>query len=92
LPLNQNVIYKTAMQKRDRLQVPKVVRWKYKLESTEVLKVTITIVGVLGVRESFLATTHKDGRLAIPKLTMALLKRNQPSLEGCAMEVTLEPT
>jgi hypothetical protein len=65
---------------------------KYKLESTEVLRVTITIVGVLGVRESFLATLHKDGSLVIPKLTMALLKRNEPSLEGCVMEVTLEPT
>jgi hypothetical protein len=33
----------------------------------------------------------KDGRLVIPKLTMALLKRDEPSLEGYVMEVTLEP-
>ena len=92
MPLNQNVIYKTALQKRDHLQVPKLIRWKYKLEPTEILKATITIVGVLGVRESFLATVHKDGRLVIPKLTMTLLKRNKPNLEGSVMEVTLEPT
>jgi bifunctional DNA-binding transcriptional regulator/antitoxin component of YhaV-PrlF toxin-antitoxin module len=92
LPLNHNVIYKTVLQKRGRLQVPKLIRWKYKLEPTEVLKVTVTVEGALGVRESFLATVHKDGRLVIPKLTMALLKCNEPSLEGCAMEVTLEPT
>ncbi len=71
--------------------MPKLIQWKYKLEPAEVFKVTITIVGVLGVRESFLATMHKDGRLIIPKLTMSLLKRNEPSLEGFVLEVTLEP-
>jgi len=34
---------------------------------------------------------QKDGRIAIPKFTLALLKRDEPSLEGYAMEVTLEP-
>ena len=92
MPLNQNVIFKTALQKRGRLQVPKVIRWKYKLEPTDVFRVTVTIVGVLGVRESFLAKMHRNGRLVIPKLTMTLLKRNEPSLEGCVMEVILEPT
>jgi hypothetical protein len=55
------------------------------------LKVTVTIVDVLGVRESFLAKMQKDGRIAVPKLTLELLKRDEPSLEGCVMEVTLEP-
>jgi hypothetical protein len=61
------------------------------LESSDVFKVTVTIVGLLGVRESFLAKMQKDGRIGIPKLTLALLKRDEPSLEGYAMEVTLEP-
>jgi len=55
------------------------------------LKVTVTIVDVLGVRESFLAKMQKDGRIAVPKLTLELLKRDEPILEGCVMEVTLEP-
>jgi hypothetical protein len=29
--------------------------------------------------------------MVIPRLTLALLKRDQPSLEGYAIEVTLEP-
>jgi hypothetical protein len=85
------VTFKTMLQKRDRLQVPKLVRWKCKLEQSEVLRVTITIVGALGFRESFLAKLHKDARIVVPKLTMALLKLDKPSLEGCIMEVTLEP-
>jgi hypothetical protein len=91
LPLSQRVSFKTVLQKQNRLQVPKLVRWEYKLESSEVLKVTVTIVGFLGVRESFLVKMQKNGRIRIPDLTMALLKRDQPSLEGCVMEVTLEP-
>ena len=91
MPLSQRVSFKTVLQKQNRLQVPKLVRWEYKLESSEVLKVTVTIVGFLGVRESFLAKMQKNGRIRIPDLTMALLKRDEPSLEGCVMEVTLEP-
>jgi len=34
----------------------------------------------------------KDGRVAIPKLMLALLKGDKPNLEGHVMEVTLEPT
>jgi bifunctional DNA-binding transcriptional regulator/antitoxin component of YhaV-PrlF toxin-antitoxin module len=92
LPLNQTVIYKTPLQKQNRIVVPKLIRGKYKLEPEEVFKVTITIVGVLGVREGFLATLNKEGRIIIPKLTMSLLKRNEPSLEGFVLEVSLEPT
>jgi hypothetical protein len=51
----------------------------------------VTIVGLLGVRECFLAKMQKNGRIRIPDLTMALLKRDEPSLEGCVMEVTFEP-
>ena len=79
------------LQKMNRIQIPRLVRWQFKLESSEVLRATVTIVGVLGVRESFLVKMRKDGRLVIPKLTMALLQRDQPSLEGYIMEVTLEP-
>jgi len=92
LPLSQRVSYKTTLQKQNRLQVPKLVQGQYKLESSEVLKVTVTIVGTLGVRESFLDRMQKHGRIQIPELTIALLKRDKPSLEGYAMEVTLGPT
>ena len=80
------------MRKQNRLQVPKLVREQYKLESSEVLKVTVTIAGTLGIRESFLARMQKHGQIQIPDLTMALLKRDKPSLEGLIMEITLEPT
>ena len=68
------------------------MRWQYKLEPSEVFKVTLTVVGFLGVRESFLAKMYESGRIRIPDLTFSLLKRNEPSLKGYILEVTLEPT
>ena len=68
------------------------MRWEYKLEVSQTLKVTVTIVGTLGIREGFFAKMYTNGRIRIPDLTMALLKRDKPSLQGYAMEVTLEPT
>ncbi len=45
----------------------------------------------MGVRENFLGKMRKDGRIVIPKLEIALLRGDEPSLEGYALEVTLEP-
>jgi len=56
-----------------------------------VLKVTVEVVGVIGVRENFLAKMFKDGRIGIPKLTQCLLKLRASILEGRLIEVTLEP-
>ena len=72
--------------------MPRVIRWQFKLETTEVLKVTVSPVGLTGVRESFFGKMRKDGCITIPTLVLALLKKEKPSLEGYALEVTLEPT
>jgi hypothetical protein len=33
----------------------------------------------------------KDGRIVVPKLILAILKRDEPNIEGYICEVTLEP-
>lgn len=91
LPLTQSVTFKTMLQKQNRLQVPLLVRWKFRLESSEVLRVTVNMAGMWGDEESFLARMLKDGRIVVPKLTLALLKDDESSVEGQVMEVTLEP-
>ena len=91
MPLTGSVCFKAVLREQNRLQVPELLRWEYKLEPFDVLRVTVTVVDVLGVRESFLKM-QKDGRIAVPKLTLELLKRDESSLEGCVLEVTLEPT
>ena len=55
------------------------------------LKVNIRIEGSFG-DEWFLARMTKDGRLTIQKLTLKLLQEGEEeSLEGCVLEVTVEP-
>jgi hypothetical protein len=91
LPLNQRVTFNTVLKKNNLLPIPKLVRWQYKLEPSEVLKVTIRVVGLLGAKENFLARMYKDGRILVPNLTLAMLKRHAGNLESYPLEVTLEP-
>jgi hypothetical protein len=70
------------------------VRWQYKLELSEILKVTVNVCALWSARETFLTRMDSCGRIRIPNLTYSLLKRNEPNksnLEGYALEITLEP-
>ena len=42
MPLTELVNFKTRLQRGNRIQLPKLVRWKYKLEQDQVLKVALT--------------------------------------------------
>jgi hypothetical protein len=94
VPLTEKVNFKTVLQKGNRIQLPKLVRWKYKLEPDQVLKVTITAANIFGGYETFYAQMDKSGRITITQLTLKLLQnrnRDQQSLTGAVMEVRLEP-
>jgi hypothetical protein len=91
MPLNHRVTFKTVLKKNNLISIPKLIRWQYKLEPSEVLKVTVSVEGLMGVRESFLARMYKEGRILIPQLTLALLRQNTKNLENYPLEVWLEP-
>jgi hypothetical protein len=95
MPLTQKVTFKTVLQKGNRVQVPKLVRWQFKMETDQVLKIGIGThkVGIWCEWESFYGKMGKDGRILIPKLMLALLRSEseKPDLTGYVMEVTLEP-
>ena len=94
MPLTDRVVFKTRLQRGNRVQLPKLVRWRYKLESDQVLKVTVWTVGAWGGFEPFYARMDKSGRLTIPRLTLQLLQtrmHDDPSLTGAVMEVHIEP-
>ncbi len=71
------------------MQVPKYVRWHYKLEPTQILYVTVSILGVWRPAQSFLLRISKDGRIVIPKLTITLFKDGKPNLDGYVADVRL---
>ncbi len=79
------------VQKKNRFQVPKLMRSEYKLDALEVFKVTVSVVDLMGVRESFVARLQKGGRIVIPQFIVGLLKFDKLSLKGVAIEVTIEP-
>jgi bifunctional DNA-binding transcriptional regulator/antitoxin component of YhaV-PrlF toxin-antitoxin module len=92
--LTEPVNFKAVLQKGNRVQLPKLVRWRFKLETDQVLKVTLTAANIFGAWETFYARMDKSGRITIPKLTLKLLQSmayEEQSLTGAVMEVRLEP-
>jgi len=94
MPLTERVEFKAALQKGNRVQLPKLVRWRFKLETSQILKVTVTAVNVFGGWETFYGKMDKSGRMTIPKLALKQLqnrRRDLQSLTGTIMEVRIEP-
>jgi bifunctional DNA-binding transcriptional regulator/antitoxin component of YhaV-PrlF toxin-antitoxin module len=73
------------------VQVPKYVRWRYRLEPTQILEVTVSFLGVWRPAQIFLSRMSKDGRIVIPKLVIALFKDGKPNLDNHVAEVRLDP-
>ena len=91
MPLTRKVSFKTVLQKGNRVQVPKVVRWQFKMDTEQVLKVTVNALNVWSGWEIFYARMGRDGRITLPKLPRELLRGTEQSLTGYVMEVVLEP-
>jgi bifunctional DNA-binding transcriptional regulator/antitoxin component of YhaV-PrlF toxin-antitoxin module len=72
------------------VQVPKYIRWHYKLEPTQILEVTVRVFGLWHPHEIFLSRISKYGRIVIPKLTIAIFKDGKPNLDNYVAEVGLQ--
>ena len=46
MPLSRRVNFKITLKSRNLLQVPNVIRWEFKMEKGEALKVTVNVVGL----------------------------------------------
>jgi len=93
VPLNERVEFKAVLQKGNRVQLPKLVRRQFKLETDQILKVSVTAVNVFGGWETYYARMDKSGRITIPKLVLKQLGSRRPdvNLIGAVMMVKLEP-
>jgi len=91
LPLTEAISFKAVLQKGNKVQVPRLFRWLYKLESDQVLKVEVCPVEYFS-KEEFLVRMTRDGRLTVPKLILRLLQEDQEvSLVGHVLQVTIRP-
>jgi hypothetical protein len=91
VPLYEKVKFATRLQSGNRLQVSKYVRWKYKLETNQTLKVTVSYWSMINHTIYFLARISKDGRIIIPKVNMNQLKDAIIDRACVVVNVTLEP-
>ena len=90
MPLTGRVTFKVQLQVQSRFQIPKKVRWYYKLEPSQMMSVTLR-VSELGFGETFLGTMLPSGRITVPRLVMVKLKERMPDLKSRFIEITLEP-
>jgi hypothetical protein len=95
VPLTEAVSFKALLQRGNRVQVPRLVRWQFKLEATQVLRVTVKIeTEFSSVSESFFGRMSGDGRITVPWLALFLLRKRantDKSLTGLVFEVKIEP-
>ena len=91
MPLTKKVTFQGTLENCNKVQVPKLIRWQFKMENEQVLKVGINALDLGRGWQFFYAKMKKDGRIRIPKLTILILQGEKPSLAGYLMEITLEP-
>jgi hypothetical protein len=92
MPLALKVNFETKLEKGNRLQVPKIIQLQFKMEQNQVLKVQVSPKRFFRGPEHFYAKMDRQGRILVPKLTLALMSNKEnPNLEGYIFSVTLEP-
>jgi hypothetical protein len=87
------VEFKTVLQDRNRIQVPRPIRWEFQLETTQTLHVLVHFEGNWRSHQKFYTQMNKDGRIKIPKVAGNLLKAafGGQDITGAVVEVELSP-
>lgn len=65
MPVSETMWIHAKLLSENRVQIPVLVRWKFKLEPGEVLKVEVSPVRS-GASETFFARLQKEGRITVP--------------------------
>ena len=88
MPLDQIVRFKNPIEKCGKVQVPKIIRWQFKMEPDQILKVGIY---GRGGQESYYAKMGKDGRIYIPKTILFCAFGKVDNLTGTLVEIAIQP-
>jgi bifunctional DNA-binding transcriptional regulator/antitoxin component of YhaV-PrlF toxin-antitoxin module len=93
MPLTEFYAFKTKLERRNRIRIPKVLRWRYKMEPGETLKVSVRVFNSENYeKEAFFARMTSDGRLTLPRLAVQIMQqREEKILTGVILEVALSP-
>ena len=92
MPPNRNNNFKNPLQKGNRVTIPKLMRWQFKMETEQVLKVGVWLPGSYEGWQFFYAKMDKKGRVLIPLVTLELISREKkPDLAGQIFDLRIEP-
>ena len=69
MPLERKESFIARLQKNNRIQLPVLIRWKYKLDPGEIFHVRVEN----SEWEYFYARLSRDGRLTVPKIVIGKL-------------------
>lgn len=84
MPVSETTWLHAKLLSENRIQIPVLVRWKFKLEPGEILKVKVSPIKS-HASETFFARLQKGGRITVPT-RVAIFLELKP---GDAMEVGL---
>ncbi len=90
MPLTRKVTFQRKLQKCKMVQIPKLIRWQFKLESNQVLRIGVSAVNLGRGWEFFYGKMTKSGCIHIPKVALERIQKENESLAGYPFEVTLE--
>ena len=90
MPLTRRVTFKVQLQNQNRFQIPKNVRWQYKLEPTQIMKITLRIYQI-DFSESFLGKMLPDGRVTVPRIVIVQLLQKMPNPKTHFIDILLDP-
>lgn len=91
MPLTEKITFKAILQRGNRIQIPKLIRWQYKLEPTQILKVQVTTKQMILITEQFYAKMTQDGRILIPQLILAIITPKDHNLTYHVLQITIQP-
>ena len=89
--LTHHVSFKIVLEKGNRVQIPKIIRWQFKLEPDQVLRVGFSVPDIFRGWQFFYAKMEKSGKIFIPKTTLSNWSEVENGLTGSIVEVTLDP-
>jgi hypothetical protein len=84
-------MFRGMLQKGERVQIPKIIRWQFKLEPDQVLRVGFSVSDMFRGWQFFYAKMEKSGNIFIPKTTLSPWSEVENGLTGSIVEVTLDP-
>ena len=80
MPITEKITFKSVLQKGNRIHVPNLVRWQFKVETDQLLNVGVNDLNTQSGWQFFYSRMKKDGRILIPLLIIKLLQSDESDI------------